>query len=143
MYCTFTTAEGVAVQGGFPAPDTGRILLPNGFPLGNQDTFFVRYLPEKPGVFFLNFNEPSPGTVEVYLQRAIEAEQVAHPEASPAHSRCVAETVLKEKGWLQLAHLIFQQDTPDRNPAHNRNTYNRLVRDADLTQVLNKMCWDK
>lgn len=143
VYCTFSTTEGVAVQGDFPAPDTGRILLPNGFPLGDRDTFSVRYLPEKPGVFFLNFNEPSPGTVDVYLQRAAVAEQAAHPKASPEHSRCVAETVLREKNWTQLAHLIFQQETPEKNPSHNRNTYNRLVRDDDMAQALNGACWDR
>jgi hypothetical protein len=143
VYCLFTTAEGVAIRGGFPAPDTGRILLPNGFPLAERDSFKVQYLPDKPAVFFLNFNEPAPTTIERYLQQAIAAEQTAHPEESATHNRCVATTVFRLKGWPQLAHLIFQLEAPENNPNHNRNTYKRLVRDAAFAQELTKACWDQ
>lgn len=140
VYCLFSTAAGTMIRGDFPAPDTGRILLPNGFPLAERDTFAVRYLPESPDLFFVNFDEPAPGTIAAYRQRADAAAQEAHPAARAAGIRCLTETVLKEKGWPYLAHILFQQESPKQNPAHNRNTYKRLMEDPAFARVLRESC---
>ncbi|MGI9158469.1 MAG: hypothetical protein ACR2K1_01820 [Saprospiraceae bacterium] len=143
VYCLFSTAAGTMIRGDFPAPDTGQILLPNGFPLVERDTFSVRYLPESPDLFFVNFNEPAPGTIAAYRQRAGEAAQKAHPEARPADIRCLTETVLNEKGWAYLAHVLFQQKSPTQNPSHNRNTYRQMLADPALAKVLRETCGNR
>ena len=143
VYCLFSTAAGAMIRGDFPAPDTGRILLPNGFPLVDRDTFAVRYLPESPDLFFVNFDEPAPGTIAAYQQRAGEAAQAAHPAERPAGIRCLTETVLKEKGWPYLAHILFQQESPEQNPACNRNTYRQLMADPARAQALRERCGNR
>jgi hypothetical protein len=143
VYCLFSTAAGTMIRGDFSAPDTGRILLPNGFPLAERDTFAVRYLPESPDLFFVNFNEPAPGTIAAYRERADEAAQAAHPEEREAAIRCLTETVLKEKGWPYLTHILFQQESPEQNPASNRNTYRRLMEDPAFAQALRERCGNR
>jgi hypothetical protein len=71
--------------------------------LRDRDAFSVRYLPSDPGIHQVNFEEPDPETIRGYLEQASGAQAAAHPEATPGHSRCVAELVCGKKGgrfWL-------------------------------------------
>jgi len=143
VFYGFTTAANDQISGRFIVPDTGIILLPNGFPLRNRDAFSVRYLPTDPRIHRVNFDEPSPETLNGYLEQAGLTQQAAHPEATPGHSRCVAQITLREKGWPSLADLIFQQAPAEQNPRHNRDTYLRLVREPEFKRIIQRECWDR
>ncbi|MBL7775290.1 MAG: hypothetical protein JNK89_04765 [Saprospiraceae bacterium] len=143
IYYGFSTADDRQVSGRFSAPDTGAILLPNGFPLHDGHAFSVRYLPASPGVHRVDFDLPTQPTLDDYFQRAFLAEQGAHPEASNGRSRCIAQLTLEKKGWRQLADLIFQTTPPERNALHNRDSYHRLVREPEFAQLIERECWDK
>ncbi len=143
VFYGFTTAANDQISGRFSVPDTGLILLPNGFPLRDRDAFSVRYLPTDPRVHRVNFDQPDPETVRGYLEQAHLAQQAAHPEATPGHSLCVAQITLREKGWPHLADLIFQQVPAERNPRHNRESYLRLVREPEFAKKVKQACWDR
>ncbi len=142
VFYGFTTAEGAQVSGKFAVADTGTVLLPNGFPLRDQDAFALRYLPADPQVHRLDFYQPTRSTIVSYVQLAAEAEQRTHPDQSPQHCQCVA-TLAGEQGWEKLADLIFQQQSANQNERHNRDTYLRLVRDPAFAKTLQYKCWDK
>jgi hypothetical protein len=139
----FSTADSVRIAGRMPVADTGRVLLPNGFPLLGDDAFQVLYLPADPNVHFLNFSRPTEATIAAYLQRATQIEAAAHPTATGGYSFCLAALVLREKGWSALANVIFQLETPESNPEHNRDAYLRLLREPEFARKLERNCWDR
>ncbi|MBK8966753.1 MAG: hypothetical protein R3D58_15880 [Saprospiraceae bacterium] len=143
VFYGFTTANDHQISGYFYVPDTGQIILPNGFPLTDRDAFTVRYLPASPRIHQVEFEQPAAQTLATYLELARKAEVRAHPDATPAHGLCVAKNTLKHKGWRQLADLIFQSTPPAQNPTHNRDSYLRLVRDPAFAAVLERECWDQ
>ncbi len=143
LYYHFSTQESRLMTGHFWLPDTGLILLPNGFPAHDRDAFAVQYLPADPRIHRVLFEQPSPETIATYLDHATHAQQTAHPYNRPAQNRCIAQIALQEKGWPALADLIFQTATPHQNPRHNRDSYLRLVRDPALAQRIEQECWDK
>jgi hypothetical protein len=143
VFYTFKTAEGTPVTGGFELPGIGQIYLPNGWPLSDQDEFEVRYWPGDARVHRLDYEHPTPYTIEGYLRLAVAAEIKAHPGSSPKHALCVAGTILDARGWRELGHVIFQAADPDDRPAYNRNTYQRLIREVQMAQLLDKACWDR
>ena len=143
IFYGFMTEKNKQVSGLFSAPDTGLIILPNGFPLENRDAFEVQYLPSEPEVHLVDFFQPTDQTLAAYLQRALEAEQKAHPGATRGHSLCLAKLTLEKRGWKQLADVIFQTTSPEQNLNHNRDSYLRLVREAEFAQAIARECWDK
>lgn len=143
VFYGFTTEEAQQISGQFTVPDTGMILLPNGFPLTDGHTFSVRYLPSAPRIHLVDFGRPSPETLAAYLQQAYLAESKAHPNLSSGHSLCVAQLTLRQKGWRQLADLIFQSKAAIENPQNNRDSYLRLVREPEFAKLIDRECWDK
>ncbi|MEQ1747600.1 MAG: hypothetical protein ABMA02_19370 [Saprospiraceae bacterium] len=143
IFYGFTTTQNAQISGLLSVPDTGQIVLPNGFPLRDRDVFAVRYLPADPHVHQINFDNPAPETVAGYLELARVAEVAAHPEHSPGHSLCVATLVLRHQGWHRLADLVFQQTPAKNNPRNNRETYLRLVRGVEFAKLVGRECWDR
>lgn len=143
VFYGFTAENGQRISGRFAVPDTGAILLPNGFPLSDGHTFTVRYLPASPWVHLLDFERPTPHTLEQYLQAAYQAEWQAHPQLSKGHSLCLAQLTLQEKGWRRLADVIFQSAAPAANARNNRDSYLRLIREPQFASLVDQSCWDK
>jgi len=143
VFYGFITTSSNQISGYFSVPDTGLIILPNGFPLHDRDAFSVRYLPADPSIHQVSFDEPDAKTIRGYLEQAGLAEAAGHPEATPGHSLCVAQLTLREKGWPALADLIFQSAPAERNAQHNRDTYLRLVREPEFSKKVKQACWDR
>ncbi|MFN0015046.1 MAG: hypothetical protein ACKVU2_10895 [Saprospiraceae bacterium] len=143
VFYGFTTTQNTQISGLISVPDTGQIVLPNGFPLRDRDEFAVRYLPADPRIHQIDFGKPSSETVAGYLELARVAEVAAHPENSPGHSLCVATLVLRQQGWHRLADLVFQQVPAKNNPRNNRETYLRLVREGEFAKLADRECWDR
>ncbi len=142
VFYGFTTADSVHVSGKFAVPDTGQILLPNGFPLQDHDAFDLRYLPADPQVHRLDFYQPTRSTIVTYLRLATGAELRAHPDQSAQRCQCIA-LVTAQQGWEKLADVIFQQKSVEQNERHNQDTYLRLMRDPAFAKTLQQECWDK
>jgi hypothetical protein len=142
VFYGFTTADRTPVSGTFAAPDTGQILLPNGFPLTDHDQFLVTYLPSNPKVHRLDFYQPTRSTITNYIRSAADAEHRAHPEMSDKRSICLALNAAELKGWPSLADFIFQTLSTEQNREHNRDSYLRLVRDAEFARVVAEKCLD-
>ncbi|MBV6442314.1 MAG: hypothetical protein DYG98_19025 [Haliscomenobacteraceae bacterium CHB4] len=143
VFYGFTTAGSLQISGAFTVPDTGQILLPNGFPLTDRDAFLVTYLPSDPQIHRLDFNQPTHSTIETYVRMASAAERRAHPDISDKRSICHALSAAELKGWQSLADFIFQTKSVEENDRHNRDSYLRLVRDVDYARVVEEECWDK
>ena len=143
VFYAFVTDEKHQISGQFAVPDTGLIVLPNGFPLADGDAFLVRYLPKSPRIHLVDFEQPTQQTITNYLERAYRAETLAHPAATPGHSRCVAQLALQQKGWRQLAALIFQSKSVSENARHNQDAYLRLVREPEFARLIATECWDE
>ncbi len=139
----FSTADGAQVAGKFVVPDTGAIMLPNNFPLTDQDEFEATYLPDDPQVHRINFTRPTAPTVANYLKLAAQAEQSNHPGETDQHCFCVTRVALERQGWPVLAHFIHQNDLPATSREYNRDSYLRLVRDVEFAKAVKGACWDK
>ena len=139
----FITADSLRINGAFEVPDTGQILLPNGFPLTDRDEFLVTYLPSDPQVHRLDFSQPTRSTIATYIRMAGDAERRAHPGVSDKRSICLALSAAELKGWQSLADFIFQTKSVEENDRHNHDSYLRLVRDVDYARVVEEGCWDK
>ena len=136
---TFKTADSTEIRGVFPVANTGVILLQNGFPLSTGDGFAASYLPSDPQVHRVELFQPTKSTVSTYIKYALEAEQRNTPTDSKEKSLCRVLTVAEVGGWTALADFIFQDETEEQNPRHNRESYGRLMG----TQAVAKGCWDK
>ena len=143
VFYGFTTADSIKVSGKFAVPDTGQILLSNGFPLHDHDAFDLRYLPTDPQVHRLDFFQPTRSTITNYLRLAAETEARNHPDQSPQRCQCIAMLTAQQQGWEKLADLIFQQQSVEQNERHNQDTYLRLMRDPAFSKALQQECWDK
>lgn len=143
IFYGFTTEANDQVSGRFYVPDTGQIILPNGFPLHDRDAFAVHYLPSEPQIHRVDFDLPTDQTLAVYLEEARLAEVQAHPSATAGHGLCVAKLTLRHKGWRRLADLIFQTALPHQNLHNNRESYQRLLRDPEFANLLARECWDQ
>ncbi|MBK8555124.1 MAG: hypothetical protein IPL65_04835 [Lewinellaceae bacterium] len=136
----FQTADSVYVSGELVFDKNKPLLLSTGFPLHDGDAFQVLYLPSRPRSFYLDFGRPSEPTQRTYLEHAIAAEQAAHPNATKEKSNCIAEMVAKIRGWEQLASIIYQNQTPGNYPAANQVTYEKMMGDRALKQILQTNC---
>lgn len=140
IYYTLLAVDSIMEQGDFQVPVTNPILLPNGFPCSNGDEFAAVYLPNDPGVHRVDFFQPARSTISTYLNMAIKAEQRNHPQFSSEYCACRVLTIAERVGWFSLAHFIFQDNTMEQNPNHNRETYAYLMKDPELSQLLRSGC---
>jgi hypothetical protein len=143
VFYSFRTHDSTQVTGRFTVPSSGDVLLPNGFPLTDNDEFVTTYQPSDPQVHRLNFYQPTGATIGSYVRRAIEAESRANPLHSTERSLCFASAAVKVKGWQSLGDIIYQTATEKENPRHNRDSYRRLLRDSRVEQAVKQECWDK
>jgi hypothetical protein len=74
------------------------------------------------------------------MQQGTEAEQKAHPQQSARQTICKTKTIVRERGWQALNEVIFQNDSPEKKPHHNRESYLRLINDPALAQILDAEC---
>jgi hypothetical protein len=130
-------------QGELEVEKTGPILLPNGFPFSEGDEFDAIYLPTDPQVHRVDFFQPTRRTTLTYIRLATQEEQRAQLAVSPEKSVCRVLTATELLGWMSLAHFIFQEKTRQENSRHNRETYERLLRDPDLAKDLQENCAGK
>jgi hypothetical protein len=140
MVYRFTTHTGQVLSDSVPVENPGAVLLPNGFPLQNNDAFTLRYLPADPHVHRLDFAQPVRNTMEAYMARATVAEQQQHPQQTPEQSACVARMVLEMKGWTGLAFVINQGLSETQHPRYNQNAYLRLVRSPEMRNMIQHHC---
>ncbi|MBK8193577.1 MAG: hypothetical protein IPK76_10365 [Lewinellaceae bacterium] len=143
VYYGFTTADSSRISGSLDVPDIGPIQLPNGFPLTDRDAFLVTYLPSDPQVHRVDFYQPTRSTIEQYVRLAGEAEHLAHPDISQNRSWCMVLSAAELRGWQSLADFIYQAKTVEENERHNRDSYQRLVRDVDYSRLVREACWDQ
>ncbi len=127
-------------QGDFLATNSIPILLPNGFPFSEGDEFEAIYLPTDPQVHRVEFFQPARSTTTTYLRLATQAEQKNNPAVSPEKNICRVLTVAEKAGWPSLAHFIFQDKTPKENARHNRETYERMLLDPDVSKAIGIGC---
>jgi hypothetical protein len=130
-------------QGDFAVKNTDPILLPNGFPFSEGDEFDAIYLPSDPQVHRVDFFQPTRSTTTTYLRLATQAEQKFNPAVPPGKNVCHVLTAAENAGWTSLAHFIFQEKTPKENARHNRDSYERLLRESALAKEIQARCWDK
>ena len=136
---TFSTANGIQVSGKVSSESGPDVILPNRFRLMDRDEFEIWYLPQTPTVHRINFGNPQLITVRRYLEQAIEAEQLLHPERTPAHNRCVAETIYQVKSWKELATIV-QLAQHQGDEQQNQTAYNQLLNGEEVKQAVAGRC---
>lgn len=138
---TFTTRDSQRVACQVIAPDTGDIRLPTGFALADRDQFSLRYLPSNPQVSQVDFQQPQPGTLARYLVLASQSEQQAHPGETREQALCVAKTLYEQRGLGALADAFHQTTEPTPDGKHDRESYQKLLRDSEVALALKQQCW--
>lgn len=130
-YTSSTTLAG-AEENGF--------ILDIGMPLEDGDEFLVQYLPGSPQQNLINFEHPSPKTLEKYHHRALEKYLELYPNTSTEQANCLVETAYELKQVDGLADFYFSSTRPKDNPTHNKNSFLRLIRDLPFEQLSAKKC---
>lgn len=127
----------------FQMPDSAVIILPNGFPLSNNDEFNATYLPNSPEVHRIDFSNPTEKQIGLYTAQAAVIDNRYNPKNSMKKSLCMAQQVVAKAGWEKLADLIFQYKNPAENSDHNSDTYSRLMHEPSVKMAMDENCWDK
>ncbi len=140
---TFKTADSSAIRGVFEVADTGMILLQNGFPLRDGDSFDTYYLPSDPEAHRVELFQPTKATVTSYIAHALAVEEQHHSADSREKCLCRVLTVAELLQWTALADFIFQDRTVAENPEHNEESYLRLMRRVAVEKAVAEGCWDK
>ena len=112
------------------------------FPLQTGDEFIVRFNSRRPDLSRIYFSQPTEAQSERYLERTLTRHLAYNPDAHPTMARCTLELALEIRGLAGLADIYFQQESPASFPAHNRDSYYRLIRDPGFQQALSDRCWD-
>jgi hypothetical protein len=139
----FVTTTGEEISGSIQAPDGPILILPNGFELHGNDTYQVRYDKANPSQHLVDFLAPTPEQVKRFADRALAVEQRKPDQKSLRASACFVQTVLEERGWEHLQHVINQFVPPSANATFNSDSYLRLCRSPDFERVHQTKCWDK
>jgi Fas apoptotic inhibitory molecule (FAIM1) len=139
----FITTEGKRVDGTIKRPEGQIGMLPNGFELQDGDSYQLRYEKGNPYQHMVDFMAPTPEQVKRFAERALIIETRKQDQKSLIARQCFIQTVLTERGWEHLQHIINQFVPPSANSTHNSDSYLRLCRSPDFERVLAQKCWDK
>ncbi|MBK7410284.1 MAG: hypothetical protein IPL49_07555 [Saprospirales bacterium] len=112
------------------------------FPLQSGDEFAVRYNPRRPDLSRIYFSQPTAAQTLKYLERSLSRHLQYNPATHPSMARCTLELALEIHGLEGLADVYFQQESAASSPAHNRDSYYRLVRDPAFQQAISDRCWN-
>jgi hypothetical protein len=124
----------------------GRVLLPadlvtgNGLPLENGDGFAVYYLPHRPKVYAVQWNEPVPELLDQYRQRVLQRLTTLQPGLSGAAAECLLDVTYEIAGLSGWADLWWQQAPPEQNARHNSRTHAELMDGYRLKKLLEERC---
>lgn len=138
-YAVFSyVADGQIRKGRTPLPPD--LTTGNGLPLENGDEFAVYYLPQRPRICAVQWNEPMPELLEQYRQRVLQRLLAVQPNLSNADAGCLLDVVYETwelSGW---ADLWWQQTPPEQNARHNSATYADLIGSYRLAKLRQERC---
>ncbi|MEO1257513.1 MAG: hypothetical protein AAFZ15_01905 [Bacteroidota bacterium] len=117
------------------------VLLKNGMPLESGDEFVVLYIPSNPSVSRIDFDRPSERQISIYQKRAAQKHLSVNPGEAPQIADCMVKTAYEMEGIAGLAKFYFQNTPPSENPAHNKNSFFRLVRSLPFQKKIKEDCW--
>ncbi len=115
-------------------------LLPNGMPLEEGDEFLVTYTPENPALNQIDYQQPTQFQINRYRDRVLKRLFENNPKTDKASLTCFFDQMYKEKGIEGMAQLYFQKTTSSKNSRHNRQTFDRLLQESNLTKTIEKNC---
>ena len=81
---------------------------------------------------------PTEKQIARYTNRAVEKQARLSPKQSKEHAACLVKIGFGMNGIAALADFYFQDKSEDENPAHNENTYKRLIRSVKFKQDAEK-----
>lgn len=116
------------------------VILDHGMQLQEGDEFKVRYASERPDIFRLEFQEPTPGQINRYKERTLKKHLELNPSLSNERAECLIDIVYELKGIPGLADFFFQNQKSADNPFHNEYTYKRLIRDVPFLERSKARC---
>lgn len=120
-------------EGAYRPADT---LTPFGFPLRTGDAFALRYLPQGPRHFVIEWESPTERQVEKYAELTRARHEELHPELAERQVRCQVRLAYELRGLAGLAALYQQRVPPDSFPTYNRDAYYRLVRSPEWDRAV-------
>ena len=115
-------------------------LLPNGMPLEEGDEFLVTYTPENPALNQIDYQQPTQFQINRYRDRVLKRLFENNPKTDKTSLTCFFDQMYKEKGIEGMAQLYFQKTTSSKNSRHNRQTFDRLLQEPNLTKTIEKNC---
>ncbi len=116
-------------------------LLENGMPLSEGDEFIVRFVPGKPRIQQIDFSRPTENQLRSYFARAEAKYAQLHPDISQQLLSCLTQAAFELEGVGGLADFVFQETSPEENPTHNRQSFQRLVRGVPFQKLRQEKCW--
>lgn len=116
------------------------ILLKTGMPLEVGDEFLVRYLPGNPLLHNIDYDRPSPGTLEAYRNRAIATFREEFPQQSRQYTRCLADVAFAEQGIQGYAKMYYSSLTDKENQGFNAEAFEKMRNEDSFLMAFNKRC---
>lgn len=131
-------ADGRILEGRVPLPPD--LTTGNGLPLENGDEFSVYYLPRRPRIYAVHWNEPMPELMDQYRQRVLQRLKTLQPGLSDAEAGCLLDVVYEVEGLSGWADLWWQNAPPQQNTSHNSEAYEELMSGYRLGKLLEERC---
>lgn len=128
-------ADDQVMEGRLLSQDT---FNPFRFSLQDGDEHQIRYLPDHPKQFVIDWAKPTPRQLQRYTERAGQYHQSLHPDLAVRQIRCQLQLAYDLKGLAGLAAFMQQVTPPAQSPDHNRDSYRRLIRSPEFKQGVNQ-----
>ncbi|MEM9921220.1 MAG: hypothetical protein AAF990_24175 [Bacteroidota bacterium] len=120
--------------------DAKQIILETGMPLEEGDEFIVRYIPNNPKQHTIDYKRPTSHQLSVYKDRAVNKYLQEGVDKDTSYVQCLADVAFELKGIGGYADIYFQDTSPEVNPAHNTDSFRRLVRDVPFQNRVREKC---
>lgn len=112
----------------------------NGFPLRSGDEFMISYLPERPELHEIQWQELPAEQIERYQALALEEHRLQQEQLTAQQAACQVQLAYDLRGINGLA-LLYNQSTPESSDSeYNELTFLRFIRDIPFQEAVNRRC---
>ena len=109
-------------------------------PVRSGDQFKITFLPDHPEIHDLHLSKPHRKTMERFSELVLNKIMALHPQLSEKEAACILSSSIESHGTAGMADLFYQNLTEEEHPAHNYETFQKLVNSKDFREAVEMNC---
>ncbi len=110
------------------------------FPLVDEQTYMIRYVPTKPSVHRIDFNRPDQKTLNGIFAKCIQRHAQFNPDLNQTNVECEVEATYKHYGLSGLANIFYQNESESFDQRSNRKTFEEMKQSALFNREVIETC---